>query len=199
MKMFSLPKFKNPFSVFNYKSNIENNETNTNLTCNNLTPNNLLGIQKLYNNNYMEDGSDIKWEDTVEFTFPIKGGRVIKVYDADTITIASKLPYDASPMYRLSVRLNGIDTPEIKGKGISDEEKEAAKQARDFVSNLVLNKFVRLENIESEKYGRILADVFIGDIHLNNLLLKERYAVKYDGGTKIKPTSWLNYKITGEI
>ena len=185
--MFSLPKFKNPFYVFNYKSNTENNETN-----NNLIPNNLY-------NNYMEDGSDIKWEDTVEFTFPIKGGRVIKCYDADTITIASKLPYNDSPMYRLSVRLNGIDTPEIKGKGISDEEKEAAKQARDFVSNLVLNKFVRLENIESEKYGRILADVFIGDIHLNNLLLKERYAVKYDGGTKIKPASWLKYKNTGEI
>ena len=191
--MFSLPKFKNPFSVFNYKSSTENNETNNNLISN------LLDVKNLYNNNYMEDGTDIKWEDTVEFTFPIKGGRVIKCYDADTITIASKLPYDDSPMYRLSVRLNGIDTPEIKGKGISDEEKEAAKQARDFVSNLVLNKFVRLENIESEKYGRILADVFIGDIHLNNLLLKERYAVKYDGGTKIKPTSWLKYKITGEI
>jgi endonuclease YncB( thermonuclease family) len=56
-----------------------------------------------------------------------------------------------------------------------------------------------LENIESEKYGRILADVYIGDIHLNDLLLKERYAVKYAGGTKIKPTSWLKYKITGEI
>ena len=78
-----------------------------------------------------------------------------------------------------------IDTPEIKGKGISDEEKHVAKKARNFVSNLVLNKFVRLENIKSEKYGRILADVYIGDIHLNNLLLKERYAVKYDGGTKI--------------
>lgn len=155
--------------------------------------------KKLINNNYMTDGTDIKWEDTVEFTFPINGGRVIKVYDADTITIASKLPYDESPIYRLSVRLNGIDTPEIKGKGISEEEKEAAKAARDFISNLVLNKFVRLENIESEKYGRILADVYLGDIHLNEILLKERYAVKYDGGTKIKPRSWLKYKLTGEI
>jgi endonuclease YncB( thermonuclease family) len=145
----------------------------------------------------MEDGTNIKIEDTVEFTFPITGGRVIKCYDADTITIASKLPYDASPMYRLSVRLNGIDTPEIKGKGVSDEEKEVAKQARDFVSNLVMNKYVRLENIESEKYGRILADVYIGDVHLNELLLKERYAVKYDGGTKQKPTSWIRYKNTG--
>lgn len=151
------------------------------------------------NRNYMADGTDIKWEDTVEFTFPITGGRVIKVYDADTITIASKLPYDTSPIYRLSVRLNGIDTPEIKGKGVSDEEKEEAKTARDFVSNLVFNKFVRLENIQSEKYGRILADVFIGDIHLNELLIRERYAVKYDGGTKIKPESWTKYKLTGSM
>jgi micrococcal nuclease len=149
--------------------------------------------------NYMEDGCDIKWEDTQEFTFPITGGRVIKVYDADTITIASKLPYEESPLYRLSVRLNGIDTPEMKGKGISDEEKEAAKKAREFVYNLVFNKYVKLENIESEKYGRILADVYIGDIHLNELLLKERYAVKYDGATKIKPNSWLKYRLSGEL
>lgn len=148
---------------------------------------------------YEEDGTDIKWEDTQEFTFPIKGGRVIKVYDADTITIASKLSYDTSPLYRLSVRLNGIDTPEIKGKNISTDEKEAAKLARDFVSQIVLNKYVRLENIQSEKYGRILADVYINDVCLNELLLKERYAVKYDGGTKQKPMSWLKYRITGEL
>jgi micrococcal nuclease len=140
---------------------------------------------------------DIKIEDTVEFTFPIKSGRVIKCYDADTITIASKLPYDASPLYRLSVRLNGIDAPEIKGK--CAEEKEVAKEARDFLSNLVLNKKVRLENVESEKYGRILANVYLGDVHLNELLLKERYAVKYDGGTKLKPVSWLRYKNTGDM
>ena len=174
--MFSFPKFKNPFRTASNSSN------NT-----------------ILDKNYISDGTDIKWEDTVEFTFPIKGGRVIKVYDADTITIASKLPYDDSPMYRLSVRLNGIDTPEMKGKGILDDEKEAAKQAREFVSNLVLNKYVRLENIESEKYGRILADVYIGNVNLNEILLKERYAIKYDGGTKIKPNSWLKYKVKGEL
>ena len=149
--------------------------------------------------NYMEDYSDIKWEDTVEFTFPIKGGKVIKVYDGDTITIASKLPYDTSPLYRLSVRLNGIDTPEMKGKGVLEEEKQAAKMAQKFVSNLIFNKFVRLENIQTEKYGRILADVYIDDINVNELLIRERYAVKYDGGTKIKPSSWLRYKLTGEL
>jgi len=149
--------------------------------------------------NYLIDGDDIKWEDTEEFTFPIKGGRVIKVYDADTITIASRLPYDSSPLYRLSVRLNGIDTPEMKGKDVSDDEKMMAKQAREYVHKLVFNKYVRLENVESEKYGRILADVYIGDIHLNNQLLQERFAVAYGGGTKIKPKSWSKYKETGDM
>jgi len=144
---------------------------------------------------------NIKWDDTCEFTFPIKGGRVIKVYDGDTITIATKLPLktEDSPIYRFSVRLNGIDTPEIKGKGITEQEKTAAHEAQQFVSNLVLDKYVTLQNIQNEKYGRILADVYIGDIHLNNLLLKERFAVPYNGATKIKPASWLKYKLTGEV
>jgi micrococcal nuclease len=180
--IFTLPRIRNPFK-FMFRTR-ENSRT--------LFPDKI-------NTNYMEDVCDIKWEDTIQFTFPITGGHVIKVYDADTITIASKLPYNESPLYRLSVRLNGIDTPEIKGTGVSDEEKDAAKVARDFVYNLVFNKFVRLENVQSEKYGRILADVYIGDIHLNELLVKERYAVKYDGGTKKKPVSWNKYRLTGEM
>jgi endonuclease YncB( thermonuclease family) len=147
--------------------------------------------------NYMEDGTDIKWEDTVEFKFPVEKGRVIKVYDGDTITIASKLPFNESPLYRLSVRLNGIDTPEIKGK--TEDEKLAAKHARDALSGLILNKVVILKNIQTEKYGRILADVYLGDLYLNEWLIKEKYAVKYDGGTKNTPTSWLKYRLTSEI
>ena len=185
--IMKISNFPSLFSLFNFNSNKTDKS--------NLESSNNILIYK----NYMEDATDIKWEDTLEFKFPIEGGRVIKVYDADTITIASKLPYDSSPLYRLSVRLNGIDTPEMKGKDISEEEETAAKIARDFVSNLVLNKYVRLENICNEKYGRILADVYIGDTLLNELLIKERYAVKYDGGTKKKPTSWLKYKVTGDF
>jgi len=166
--------------------------------CYKSTKQGISGIQNI-KKKYTEDDSGIQWEDTVEFTFPITGGRVIKVYDGDTITIASKLPYDSSPLYRFSVRLNGIDAPEIKGSGISDEEKEAAKIARDFVSNLILNKFVKLTNVQNEKYGRVLADIYIDDIHLNDLLIRERYAVKYDGGTKMKPSSWIKYRVTGEL
>ena len=155
----------------------------------------LLGIK--INQDCTSDGNDILWEDTTVFTFPVKGGRVIKVYDGDTITIATKIPIKKSPIYRFSVRLNGIDTPEIKGHGVTEDEKKAAQEVQVFVSNLILNKYIRLENITNEKYGRILADVYIGNIHLNELLVKNRYAVVYNGGTKIKPSSWINYKTNG--
>ena len=150
---------------------------------------------------YKKDGTDIKWEDTCEFTFPVEGGRVIKVYDGDTITIAAKMPFRTmtGPIYRFSVRLNGINTPEMKGKGVTEDEKNAAFDTQKFVSNLILNKYVSLKNIKNEKYGRILADVYIEDINLNELLLKERYAVSYDGTTKKIPISWFKYRMTGDI
>ncbi len=139
----------------------------------------------------------IQWNDTVEFTFPVVGGQVIKVYDGDTITIASRLPFENSPIYRLHVRLHGIDTPEIKGK--TEDEKLSAKRARDALSSLILNKQVRLENVKNEKYGRILADVYLEDIHLNTWMIESRYAVKYGGGKKTSPSSWTEYYHSGNI
>lgn len=154
-------------------------------------------------NKYMDDinwnelkWEELKWEDTVEFTFPIQEGYVIKVYDGDTITIASKLPFIESPLYRFPVRLNGIDTPELKGT--TEDEKTAAKQARDALSQLILHKKVTLRNVQNEKYGRILAEVYLDNLCINEWLIKERFAVKYDGGTKQIPSSWLKYKIIGE-
>jgi endonuclease YncB( thermonuclease family) len=99
---------------------------------------------------------------------------------------------------------NVIYCKKLKKKYIPNQVKLTDKSKKSEFKNknvigIILDKYVILDNIASEKYGRILADVYIGDIHLNNLLLKERYAVKYDGGTKIKPSSWLKYKITGEL
>jgi endonuclease YncB( thermonuclease family) len=144
-----------------------------------------------------KDMENICYKNTVEFTFPIQCGKVVKVYDGDTITIAAKMPYiGGSPIYRFSVRLNGIDTPEIKGS--SEDEKNLARMAREFVENMILHKWVRLENVKNEKYGRLLADVYIDDVHLNALLVEKRYAVAYDGGTKQIPASWTQYFVRGE-
>ena len=152
---------------------------------------------RLKNERKQENKQLIKYEDTIPFVFPITCGQVIKVYDGDTITIASKMPYDASPLYRFSVRLNGIDTPEIKGK--TEDEKSMALEARNKLSELIMNKQVFLKNVSSEKYGRILADVYLDDtIHINQWLIDNRYAVKYDGGTKCIPESWVQYHLVGK-
>ena len=133
-------------------------------------------------NVYEQESSVISWENTKPFVPPIDGGIVIKVYDGDTITIAAKLPYYRSELYRFSVRLKGIDTPEIKSN--NEHEKILAKKARDYLSNKILNKKVVLKNVSTEKYGRILADVYLDGININKLMLEQNYAVEYNGGTK---------------
>jgi endonuclease YncB( thermonuclease family) len=130
----------------------------------------------------------ITYENTIPFIPPITSGKVIKVYDGDTFTLAAKLPNTDGPIYRFTVRLNGIDTPEIKGKTAT--EKELAKRARDALSSLIMNKIVILKNVETEKYGRLLAEVYVDDIHINNYMVDNKYAVKYDGGTKERPEEW---------
>ena len=132
-----------------------------------------------------------KVECAIKFIPPITSGKVIKVYDGDTITIVSKLPYPESPLYKFSVRLNGIDCPEIKGE--TDDEKQCAQLAKKELEDLILNKHIILQNLDTEKYGRILADVYLDDLHLNNHMLTKCLAVKYDDGKKNNPISWLNY------
>lgn len=141
------------------------------------------------NDNYLQD---IEYKDTIPFVPPVLQGKVIKVYDGDTITIASKIEnLKDSLVYRFSVRLNGIDTPEIRGK--NEDEKEIAKKARDSLSQLILGKIVTLKNVETEKYGRLLAELYLEDIHLNQWMLEKRYAVKYGGGTKNSPENWKKF------
>jgi endonuclease YncB( thermonuclease family) len=126
--------------------------------------------------------SSSKSNESIKFVPPITQGEVIHVYDGDTITIVSKLPYDASPLYRFLVRLAGIDCAEIKGK--TEKEQKLAQEAKSALQNLILNKVVLLKNLKTEKYGRVLADVYLGDLHVNQWMLDNKYAVQYSGGKK---------------
>jgi endonuclease YncB( thermonuclease family) len=125
----------------------------------------------------------IDYNNTIAFVPPITCGKVVKVYDGDTITVASKLPHMEEPVYRFSVRLSGIDTPEINGK--TDIEKEMAIIARDTLHNLIFGKMVYFKNVSTEKYGRILADVYCDNLHINSWMLKNNFAVPYFGGSKV--------------
>ena len=129
------------------------------------------------------------WLNTVPFVPPVTSGKVIKVYDGDTITIAARLPYPNTPIYKFHVRLLGIDCPELKGGG--EKEKELAKRARDALHARIYGKIVTLQNVGTEKYGRLLANVYLDGENLNEWMLTNNYAVKYDGGTKMRPSTWM--------
>jgi endonuclease YncB( thermonuclease family) len=122
----------------------------------------------------------------------IQRAKVIKVYDGDTLTVAGRLVVDGRPslsIYKFQVRLRGIDTPELKTKNA--KEKELATRARDALASYVLNAVVTLQNIEYDKYGRLLADVVASDgQNLSGWMLENKFAVAYDGGTKAVPAEW---------
>lgn len=127
------------------------------------------------------------WDNTDPFQPDVRYGKVIKVYDGDSITIASK-PYANYPVYRFSIRLNGIDTPELRTS--NENEKKHGIIARDALKEKILDKTVTLKNVDSEKYGRLLADIYLGDENICQWMIDQNYAIRYDGGTKVKPKEW---------
>ena len=100
-----------------------------------------------------------------------------KVYDGDTITIITKLRL-FGPKYKFSLRLRGIDAPEMKTKMFM---KKVAIKSRDWLSNKILEKNYN-KNL-TEKYGRLLADIFYKNkVSLNKQLANNKLTVIYDGG-----------------
>lgn len=108
----------------------------------------------------------------------------MSVYDGDTIKVNIK-NYPPILGDKISIRINGIDTPEIRGK--CELEKELAKKAKNALKKLINNsKKVELRNMKRGKYFRIVADVYIDGISASEMLVEKKLAVFYDGGTKTK-------------
>ena len=107
---------------------------------------------------------------------------VISVYDGDTITVEADRWDEPA-----KIRLLGVDTPEIDGR--CDWEVAAALDARDFVADLALGKAVTLANVDEDgdRYGRVLARVFVAGEDLTALLIEAGHGRPYDGG---KRGSW---------
>ena len=82
--------------------------------------------------------------------------------------------------------MNGIDTPEIRGK--CQYEKDLALKARDFVRNKLADaKEIKLTNLQRGKYFRVVANVLVDGVSLEQELLDNKLAYRYDGGKKL---SW---------
>lgn len=111
---------------------------------------------------------------TCLLTFLAQAGekyRVVWVVDGDTIKIHTEE----------LVRYIGIDTPEIRkkvhGKWKYDPE-PLGEEARQFNKLLVKGKKVRLEydSETKDRFGRLLAYVFIDDIFVNLEMIRQGYA-----------------------
>ncbi len=80
------------------------------------------------------------------------------------------------------MRVNGVDTPEIRGK--CQAEKDLAIQARDFVRRKVGER-VQIANVKHGKYaGRVVVDVLVGGEKLSDMLIAEGLGRPYEGGRR---------------
>lgn len=113
---------------------------------------------------------------TYELTAYIK-----RVVDGDTVVATVDCLFDVK--IDMTLRLFGIDTPELTSK--VSAERATAKAAKARLIQLVEDKNIKIQSYkEKEKYGRYLAELIVGDVNINQLLITEGLATPYFGGTK---------------
>jgi endonuclease YncB( thermonuclease family) len=115
--------------------------------------------------------------------------KVISVYDGDTFRVnIDSLPPIVGK--NIPIRVNGVDTPEIRGK--CQYEKDLALEARDFVRSKLANaKEIKLTNLQRGKYFRVVANVLVDGVSLEQELLDNKLAYEYSGSKKL---SWCKYE-----
>lgn len=111
---------------------------------------------------------------------------VQRVIDGDTVICNLFIDNDNTMPLEFSVRLSNLDAPEIHSHNVI--EKKHAVCCKQFVYNLINNKFVKLECGKLDKYGRMLAIIYFKENgqekNLNEILLKDTPCNVYTGKTK---------------
>ena len=109
---------------------------------------------------------------------------VIKVVDGDTSDLNISLGFDI--YHKCRVRLYGIDTPECRTR--NKDEKARGKLAKVFVEEAIANGkdvVVRTKLKDSKgKYGRVLGEILVDSININEELVRKHLAVRYFGQSK---------------
>lgn len=102
---------------------------------------------------------------------------VIRVVDGDTLEADIRLGFDVTK--RETVRFAEIDAYETRlGKNTTEEEKELGLKGKEFLKSLLEGKEVILETFKDKgKYGRYIAKVYFNEQNINELMIKEGYAI----------------------
>lgn len=108
--------------------------------------------------------------------------QIVSIYDGDTFKINLDCSL-AAYCDKVSVRVRGVDTPEMKGK--TKREKELAQKAKAFTKDFLAQTPVTLRNCGRDKYFRLLCDVSnASGKDLAQELIKRDLGYAYDGGKK---------------
>lgn len=91
-------------------------------------------------------------------------GRVVSVADGDTITVLQD-------KQQYKIRLAEIDTPE-KAQPYGSKAKKA-------LSDLVFGKTVTVEQVDTDRYGRVVGKVFLDGLYVNADMVKNGHAWVY--------------------
>ena len=122
--------------------------------------------------------------DTVYASNVIKPDSVVKVHDGDTFTVNISGCPDVF-CKRLSVRISGIDTPEMKGK--CPEEIAGAIAAKNYLTDKVMNaNDIVLSNPTRDKYFRINAHVLVSGVDVGADMVSKGLARAYSGGKRAR-------------
>ena len=114
-----------------------------------------------------------------------------RVVDGDTVDAMIDLGINSRVERR--IRFKGVDTWESRTRDLEEKKKGLAAKARtkELLTRVSKKpKLFRLKSYGTGKYGRVLGDLFIADTDgnqmcVNEVLIAEGHAYKYDGGKKM--------------
>lgn len=124
---------------------------------------------------------------------------IINVYDGDTCTANIQSKYGVQ---QWKIRMSGYDAPELKSHE-NNEYKVHAKACANILRNLILHRTVIVQCYSYDKWGRVLADVYLSHdppstsdfqirsdkyININRWMMANTPVLPYIGKTKIKFT-----------
>ena len=113
----------------------------------------------------------------------VKVDQILRVYDGDTF-YANIKGWPPIAGKSIGIRINGVDTPEIRGSKCALEKKKAY-EARGFLRRRLLRaKEVELRNIQRGKYFRVVADVYADGVNIAQQLIGANLGYPYFGKTK---------------
>ena len=116
----------------------------------------------------------------------------LEVIDGDTVKVLNTNEIDLKLLPAFKIRIDGIDTPETGEKANCSLERKRGQEAKKFVESFIKNKNATFTiktitkganqgKYSLDKYGRLLADVFVDDVNLADALIKKGLAKEYRG------------------